>query len=90
MTTPEQAKARLRAYVSHFIDHAQDHVAEIDAQRPALADDAALQQSLERAMQDVHLARRSLTAVLEQLGTRPAADAGHHHGHSHAHHSHDS
>ncbi len=94
MTTAEQAKvvfeakARLRAYVSHFIDHAQDHVAEIDALRPAIADDARLEERLTRALQDVQLARVSLGAVLEELGTRPVSDAKPHHAHPHVHHTH--
>jgi hypothetical protein len=95
MTTPEnarasvQAKARLRAYVSHFIDHAQDHAVEIDALRPAVAGEARLQELLECASLDVQRARRSLSAVLEELGTKTASEhAGAHHAHPHVHHTH--
>lgn len=88
MTTAEQAKARLRAYISHFIDHAHDHVIEIDALRPAIAGDERLEQRLKRALQDVQLARTSLGAVLEELGPQFAPDARPHHAHPHPPHSH--
>ncbi|MBB5049936.1 hypothetical protein HNR60_004721 [Rhodopseudomonas rhenobacensis] len=90
MTPQDQAKARLRAYLAHFIDHAQDHVAEIDLQRSAIGADSRLGELLDQAVADVQLARRSLEAALEAIGGSPARDVFSHHAHSHQPHLHHS
>jgi len=93
MTPQDQAKARLRAYLAHFIDHAQDHVAEIEAQRGAIGADPRIDGLLDQAVADVQVARRSLEAALEAIGGSPARDVFSQHGHSHQphlHHSHES
>ncbi|HEY0331008.1 MAG TPA: hypothetical protein VGC77_18160 [Rhodopseudomonas sp.] len=90
MTPQDQAKARLRAYLAHFIDHAQDHVAEIEAQRGAIGVNARLDEALDQAMADVQLARRSLEAALQEIGGSPARDVFSHHAHGHQPHLHHS
>lgn len=80
MKPEDQAKIRLRTYVAHFADHAEDHLAEIGALKPSLTDDALLTQLIERAIDDMEMARRSLRAVLDALGS--GSGTGHtHHAH---------
>lgn len=82
MTPVDQAKIRLRAYVAHFADHAQDHLAEIAALKPAVAGDASLTHALDHAIADMQTARQSLQAVLAELEAVPGGDHGHdHHAH---------
>jgi hypothetical protein len=78
MTPVDQAKIRLRAYVAHFADHAEDHLAEIAALKPAVAGDVHLIHALDHAIADMQTARRSLQAVLSELETVPVADHDHH------------
>jgi hypothetical protein len=78
MTPADQAKTRLRAYVAHFADHAEDHLAEIAALKPAITGDARLTDALETAIENMQTARRSLQAVLDELETTPVADHDHH------------
>ena len=87
MTPHEQAVARLRLYIAHVIDHTQDHVREIEAQRPHITA-PELSGALETAVGDVERAGRSLEAALAALGGRlPQEPLRHHHGHGH--HSHE-
>lgn len=89
MTEQDKARARLRAYVAHFIDHAQDHVVEIETLRPAVAGDGPLAEALEHALQDVRQARRSLSALLDELEATAVSGAKpHDHDLPHIHHSH--
>ncbi len=78
MTPEHQVKIRLRTYVAHFTDHVEDHLAEISALKPSLADDAQLTQLLEQAIADMQTARQSLRAVLGSLEAPPATGHGHH------------
>jgi phytoene/squalene synthetase len=78
MIPVDQAKTRLRAYVAHFADHAEDHLAEISALKPAITGDAHLTDVLEHAIADMQTARRSLQAVLDELQTTPVSDHEHH------------
>lgn len=78
MTPEDQSKIRLHAYVAHFAGHAEDHLAEIDALKPSLLDDAHLTLLLERAIEDMQTARRSLQAVLGALEPIPVGGHEHH------------
>ncbi|GEM_PF-6957460 len=78
MTPEEKSKIRLQAYVSHFAEHAEDHLAEIRALKPAFVDDARLNHLLEHAIDDMETANRSLQAVLDALRATPKADHEHH------------
>ncbi len=73
MKPEDQAKIRLRTYVAHFADHAEDHLAEIGALKPSFVDDALLTQLIQQAIDDMEIARRSLRAVLDALGSCPTA-----------------
>lgn len=100
MTPDEKARARLRVYIAHSADHMQDHLREIEAQSPSVADDG-LRALLERAAAELARAQAALEAALDGLGgadaTAPHAhshahphDHGHEHGHGHNHgHGHD-
>lgn len=78
MTPEEKSKIRLQANVSHFAAHAEDHLAEIRALKPAFTDDARLSHLLEHAIDDMQTAKRSLQAVLDALGPCQTPDHGHH------------
>lgn len=78
MKPEEKSRIRIHAYISHFADHLEEHVAEIRALEPAIADDARLSHLLEQSIKDMQTASRSLQAVRDALQTTQAADHGHH------------
>lgn len=90
-TIEEQARKRLRILLAHFMEHMDCHVNEIQAQRPGLQADLALDDALTQAVDDMRAVRHSLAVALVELGDG-AADHhhhGHHHDHDHGHGSHD-
>lgn len=91
MTPQEEARARLRVHIAHFVDHAQEHIEEIAAQRSGIAEGTALAEAIDTALRDITTARLSLAKALAQLEGAPSPERHDaRRPHSHAHHSHES
>ena len=84
MTDEERARMRLKIYLAHSIDHMEDHLQDLGAQAPFVAE-PRLEQALGRAIADVETARQSLATALDLVGGAPAQQHAHDHGQEHEH-----